>query len=90
MAIKVAFSEAPQDLCIIDVGVPWHISSSLHTLHCSCCDSQAQVGQSHAIVLECTLHLWLHDLVEFNTIISLTIPICIPKMVQHFVILLCE
>jgi hypothetical protein len=26
------FWEAPQDSCIIELGVPWHIGSSLYTL----------------------------------------------------------
>jgi hypothetical protein len=46
MAVEAAprFWEAPLDLCIIELGLPWHIGSSLCALCWRCCNSTGLGG----------------------------------------------
>jgi hypothetical protein len=92
MVIETAtrFLEALQDVCIIDDGLPWHIDSSLCLLHCSYCDFIGLgIGPR-----QCIHRMYAPPLASCSlqnlTIVSLTIPISIPKLVQHFDILFCE
>jgi hypothetical protein len=38
------FWEAPQDACIVELWLPWHIGSSLSALPWRCCDSASSGG----------------------------------------------